>query len=382
MKLKNLTLKLAVLAGFSLAVLPPAYAAGTAASTTISNQASVDYEVAGINQPDVTSNTAQFLVDRRINLTVAEVGGASTSVVPGSTARVLTFTVTNTSNATLDFRLAATQDATGATTAFTDTDSFNVTALQVFVDANGNGTYDVATDTATFIDELPADTARTVFIVASIPGTTVNGDTAGLTLTAIAAQDATTSGTGAYTATAGTLAADAVQTNTGVTDNAAFTDTVFGDGAGDTDAITDGRHSDDDEYDVVTAAIVVVKSSTVVSDPFNGVSFPKAIPGAVVEYCMDINNTGAAAAASIVLTDGVPANTTYVPGSIRTAATGAGTTCDVGSGTAEDDDAAGADETDPDGGDFNLTTLGAVTVRAPSIAGPGRFKAVFRVTVN
>ena len=378
---KKLVLGVSLTMG-SLLVATPAFSAGTAAGTTISNSASVAYDVGAVPQPVVNSNTAQFLVDRRINLTVAEVGGTSTAVVPGSTAQVLTFTVTNSSNAVLDFRLAATQDATLAATAFADVDSFDVTGPQVFADVNANGTYEVLTDTATFIDELAADGVRTVFIVASVPATTVNGDTAGLTLTAIAAQDATTSGTGAYTATPGVLAADAAQTNAGVTDNAAFTDTVFGDVAGDTDAARDGRHSDDDEYDVVTAAIVVVKSSTVVSDPFNGVSFPKAIPGAVIEYCLDVNNTGAAAAASIVLTDGIPANTTYVAGSIKTAATGAGSTCDVGSGTAEDDDNTDPDETDPDGGDFNVTTAGAVTVRAPSIAAAARFKAIFRVTVN
>ena len=382
MKRISIRLRFALAAILWWGLSSQAFAAGTAASTTISNSASVAYTVGAVPQPVVNSNTAQFLVDRRVNLTVAEVGGTSTSVVPGSTAQVLSFTVTNTSNATLDFRLVATQDATAAATAFADVDSFDVTGPQVFVDVNGNGTYEAPTDTATFIDELAADGVRTVFIVANIPATVVNGDTAGLTLTAIAAQDATTSGTGAYTATPGVLAADAVQTNTGTTDNATFTDTVFGDAAGDTDAARDGRHSDDDEYDVVTAAIVVVKSSTVVSDPFNGVSFPKAIPGAVIEYCVDVNNTGAAAADSIVLTDGIPANTTYVAGSIKTAATGAGSTCDVGSGTAEDDNAAGADETDPNGGDFSVTTAGAVTVRAPSIGAAARFKATFRVTVN
>lgn len=380
MKLNTLILKLAISAGLLLGILPQAFAAGTAAGTDISNTASVDYTVGGVNQPDVPSNTSTFKVDRRINLTVAEVGGASTQVVPGSSAEVLTFTVTNTSNAVLDFRLVATQDATGATTAFTDTDNFDVTAPLVFVDANGNGIYDALTDIAGFIDELAADDVRTVFIVSSIPAGRANGDTAGLTLTAVAAQ--TTGLAGAYTASVGVLAADAAETNTAATDDPSFTDTVFGDLTGDTDAAQDGRHSDDDEYDVVTAAIVVVKSSTVVSDPFNNLSNPKAIPGAVIEFCLDVNNTGAAVASSIVLTDAIPANTTYVTGSIRTAPTGVGAACDVGTGIAEDDDNAGADETDPNGGDFNVTTAGAITVSAPSIAAAARFKATFRVTVN
>ncbi|MFN0039578.1 MAG: hypothetical protein ACKVP2_08720 [Burkholderiales bacterium] len=359
-----------------------AFAAGTAAGATISNQASVDYEVGGVNQPDVNSNTAQFLVDRRIILTVSEVGGAATNVVPGQTTpanpAVLTFSVQNTSNATIDIRLLVTQDGLGATTAFGDTDSFEATGPQAFVDVNDNGAYDFAIDNIQFIDELPADNTRRVFIVASIPAGQVNGDTAGLTLTAISAQS--TDVTGAYVATPGTLAADAAETNVGAVDNPLVVDTVFGDPLGDTDAAEDGRHSDDDEYDVVTASIAVVKSATVVSDPFNGTTNPKAIPGAVIEYCLDVNNTGATAATAIVLTDAIPANTTFVSGSIRTAATGAGTTCDLGSGTAEDDDALPGDEADPNGGD--IVTPGSVTIRSPSIAAGSRFKATFRVTVN
>lgn len=380
MKNRNAGVRLALAAGLTLCALPQAYAAGTTAGASINNTASVDYTVGGVNQPDVLSNTSTFLVDRRINLTVAEVGGAATQVVPGATGQVLTFTVTNLSNAALDFRLSAAQDANGATTAFTDTDNFDVTALQVFVDGNGNGTYDPGTDTATFIDELAADGTVSVFVVSSIPAGQLNGDTAGITLTAIAAQS--TDGTGAYLATVGSIAADAAETNTTTTDNATFIDTVFGDGTGDTDGAADGRFSDDDEYDVVTAAIVVVKSSTVVSDPFNGTSFPKAIPGAVIEYCLDVNNTGAAAAGSIVLTDAIPANTTYVAGSITTQPTGTGSACDLGTGTAEDDDDTDGGDLDGAIGDFGVTAGNTVTVRTGSIGASARFKATFRVTVN
>lgn len=380
MKNRNASIRLALAAGLALCALPQAYAAGTTAGSSINNTASVDYTVGGVNQPDVLSNTSSFLVDRRVNLTVAEVGGASTQVVPGATGQVSTFTVTNLSNAPMDFRLAASQDANGTTTAFADTDNFDLTGVQVFVDSNGNNTYDPGIDTATFIDELAADATISVFVVATVPSGQVNGDTAGITLTAVAAQS--TDGTGAYVATVGTLAGDAAETNTTANDNTAFIDTVFGDGAGDTDGAGDGRFSDDDEFDVVTAAIVVVKSSTVVSDPFNGTSFPKAIPGAVIEYCLDVNNTGAAAAGSIVLTDAIPANTTYVASSITTQPSGTGSACDVGTGTAEDDDNSDGGDLDGATGDFGVTAGNTVTVRTGSISAGSRFKATFRVTVN
>jgi uncharacterized repeat protein (TIGR01451 family) len=347
-----------------------AQAVGTLQGTNVGNTATVDYTVGGVNQPDVSSNTANFLVDRRINLTVAEVGGIATNVIPGSIDRITTFTVSNTTNGVQDFRLLATNDAAGAGTAFGDTDNFDGSNMRVFVDSNGNGIYEPALDTATFIDELGADQTRTVFVLLDIPVTRVNDDTAGVTLRAFAANSGG----------AGALGADATQT--AGADTPLVVDTVFGDTAGAPnttgDLARDGSHSDDDEYDVVTAALTVIKSQTVISDPFNGAVNPKAIPGAVIEYCLDINNTGASQADAIVVTDAIPANTTYQPGTIRVAVTGVGTGCTSGTGTAEDDDNAGVG----DAADFNVTTAGAVTVEGGNIAAAARFKALFRVTVN
>lgn len=345
-----------------------AQALGTAQGTSVANTASVDYTVGGINQPDVSSNTTSFLVDRRINLAVAEVGGTATDVIPGSSDQVTTFTVTNTTNGTQDFRLVASNDSAGAGTAFGNTDNFDTSNVRVFVD-NGNGVYEPGVDSGTFIDELGADQTRTVFVLVDIPVSQVNGDIAGVTLRAFAADSGV----------AAALGSDATQTAGADT---AAVDTVFGDTAGAAnttgDAARDGSHSDDDQYNVVTAALTVIKSQTVISDPFNGAVSPKAIPGAVIEYCVDISNTGATQADSIVLTDAIPANATYQAGTIRVNAAGAGTACTSGSGTADDDDAAGVG----DAGDFNVTTAGAVTVRGGNIAAAARFKALFRVTID
>ncbi|MGB7739050.1 MAG: hypothetical protein WBM03_08035, partial [Steroidobacteraceae bacterium] len=347
-----------------LAGVPQAQAAGTLQGTNVANSASIGYTVGGVAQPVVSSNTVNFLVDRRINLTVAEVGGTATNVIPGSIDRVTTFTVTNTTNGVQDFRLLASNDAAGAGTAFNGTDNFDGSNLRVFVD-NGNGVFEPALDTATFIDELGPDQTRTVFVLIDIPVSQVNGDKAGVTLRAFAADSGGASA----------LGADATQTAAG--DTALVVDTVFGDTAGSPnttgDLVRDGSHSDDDEYDVVTAALTVIKSQVVISDPFNGAVNPKAIPGAVIEYCVDINNTGASQADAIVLTDAIPANTTYVAGSIRVGVAGAGTACTSGSGTAEDDDATGGG----DAGDFNVTTAGGITVRGGNIAAAARYKALF-----
>jgi uncharacterized repeat protein (TIGR01451 family) len=297
----NRTLKhIAMASGVSVLALgaTPAFATGTAAGSSINNTATVNYQVGGVAQTAINASNS-FVVDRRIDLVVAEVGNVTTSVAPGSTAQVTTFTVRNTSNAPLDFGLAVTQQTGGAAT-HGGTDNFDVTAPATFVDTNGNGTYDVGTDTAaTFLDEIAADTQRTVFVVANIPIARVNGDIADVTLTAQAFEAGTAATQGALvTQTAGA--------------NTAGVDTVFADIAGVTDAASDGRHSDDDDYTVASAVLTVFKQSRVISDPVNGTTNPKLIPGALVEYCIVVNNASTTTAAtSVAISDPLPAQTTY-----------------------------------------------------------------------
>ncbi|HEV8442923.1 MAG TPA: CshA/CshB family fibrillar adhesin-related protein [Steroidobacteraceae bacterium] len=58
-------------------------------------------------------------------------------------------------------------------------------------------------------------------------------------------------------------------------------------------------------------SLAVVKTSAVVSDPVNGGTNPKRIPGSVVRYVVNITNSGSGAvdASTLVITDPVPANT-------------------------------------------------------------------------
>ena len=71
-------------------------ATGTSAGQAINNTATVGYSVGAVAPPDVSSNRASFVVDMLVNLSVAELGGSATVVVPGATGQVTTFTVTNT----------------------------------------------------------------------------------------------------------------------------------------------------------------------------------------------------------------------------------------------------------------------------------------------
>lgn len=289
---------------------------GTRAGTSVLNQAQVQYQVNGVAQTPVLSDNdsdpnngiaaTEFVVDRKLDLLVAEsslgYNSASTaSVAPGQTGVVLAWTVTNEGNQVQDFLL--TVNATGFDP-FGGTDNFDATASGVFVDVDGDGLYDPLVDTATFIDELDILESRTVFFVADVAANRVDGDIAAYVLDAQVAEGG---GAGAQGAAITTDSRTSADSTLGIED-------VFADGentnnAG--DGLRDGIHSAEDAFRVAAAVLTVVKSSTVISDPFTcpgGVcppgEFPKAIPGAIVEYQISVTNAaGGSQATNIVIAD-------------------------------------------------------------------------------
>ncbi len=292
----------------ALLVAPAAaFAAGTPSGTPVHNSATVDYQVGGIAQAQITSNDVQFVVDNRIDLTVTTVDGSAVTVMPGSTRRVLTFLVTNTGNTIQDFRLSA-LDAAAA--AFGLTETFDATNVQVWADDNLNGVYDPAIDIHDFCDELAPDASMHVFVVADIPGTVAVDDVASYDVLATAAR----------ATTPGSLGPDAVE-DTGAADDPNTVQVVFGDGAGQIDGARDAAFSSRDSYLVANANLAITKSSVVVEDPFNGTTNPKAIPGARVTYTLDVNNTGTGDADNVSIVDMVPNFTVFHVGSVVTTGT-------------------------------------------------------------
>ena len=336
----------------------PAFAAGTTAGSSINNTATVNYSVGGVAQTAVTSNTATFVVDRRISMTMTEPGNATTSAAPGSSNQVTTFLLTNTSNAALDFGLALAQPVGGAT-AHGGTDNFDVTGVTYWVNTGasvGSATYDPANSTqVTYIDELAADASRYVFVLANVPVGRTNGDVAGVTLTAQARDSGAAATQGAVsTETAGA--------------NTAGVDTVFADTAGATDAARDGQISARDDYTIAAPVLSVVKTSKIISDPLNGTTNPKMIPGASVEYCIQVvNAAGGATATSPAITDVVPAQTAYDSTfGIRINGTATAGVCNA------------------DGAAGGTYTAGTTTVAGTlnNLAGGSTGTLYFRVTIN
>jgi uncharacterized repeat protein (TIGR01451 family) len=315
-RIKKPLIAVAAVAVLSLAVPQATLAIGTGAGVTISNTATVDYEVGGINQTDIPSSPAgnsdpaggvatTFLVDNKVdnkvNLLTAELAAAPTLASPGQTNAVFAFNVSNTGNTTQDYSVVATELGATNTVAFggtTYTDDMAATITGIMVDANDNGTMDdaVFAGTAGTISGLQpsvagTDSSRTVWVLATMPLSAVDGSTSVISLSA-----ATYDAGGGLTAS---NAADAWDTTT--------VQVVFADEAGSDDVARDGTYSARGAYVVASALLTVTKSADVISDPFTTTGNPKAIPGAVIEYTVEINNSGSDDADSVILTDVLPA---------------------------------------------------------------------------
>jgi len=291
-----------------------ALAAGTTAGTSVDNLAVVDYFVNGNDQDPIESapgagNSApgagngtatSFVVDNRVDFTLTQVGGVHTVVTPGDTDAFVEFTLQNDGNSVQDFRLVATQlgSGDGAVFGLTDTDA-DIGNLRVRV---GNGGGAPTTGSDDFVDELGEDQSVTIYVYGDAQALLglVDGDVMNIELTATVAEGGAAGG--------GAPGADLVD-DVGNPDDPATIDIVFGD---DPPGLGDGVESDRHGFTVSSAGLNVTKDATVVSDPFNGTTDLKAIPGAIVEYVITIANSGSENADNVVITDSIDADVVFI----------------------------------------------------------------------
>jgi uncharacterized repeat protein (TIGR01451 family) len=293
----------------ALAVPQAAMAAGTLACTPIGNTAAVAYNVGGFAQAVVSSNTNTFVVGNRVNHTVVTTDAApGPSVVSNQTGAVLSFTITNNGNANQTYALTTVQLASGSTTSVF---SGNISVTDAF---------DVASVTNVGVTSIvTAGSSTTVTIISTIPAALTDGTYA---VVALRAQALKVNGS-------------TVEANGNSSVTSAFgvcvADVVLGDPAGTDDLVAgpnpDGTHSARDAYHVVLTNLTVSKSSVVYSDPVNGTTSPKAIPGAIMEYIVGITNTGSQNATAVTVTDTLPGTTTPLSGAAWTSKTGGVTGC-------------------------------------------------------
>jgi hypothetical protein len=300
----------------------PAFAVGTTAGTDIVNTATVNYQVNSVAQTQLSAvNTLR--VDRRVTVSVVELGNVTTFVTPGQgnvagTPQAATaFTVTNASNAPIDIGLTATNFA-GGTAPHGGTDVYDPGAYTFYVENGTTPGFQATEDTlVTYLDQVAADAIRTVYVVTAIPTTVTNGQVAAVHLTGTARE------TDPSTTAAGVIITASTGANGQLT-----TETVLFDAAGTAagDVANDGRSSDDDDYTVQAPVLTVTKLSRIIADPVNLVTAgapdnvsavananAKAIPGAYVEYCITVANAAGGATADSVAISDVLSNLALTP---------------------------------------------------------------------
>lgn len=370
---------LGTVSGFALAFAPTMAVAapvGVAANTDISNTASVSYSVGGVAQTPITSAADVFKVDRKIDLVVTTQDSAAVAVTPGQTNAVTRFTVTNNSNATIDFLLAATQQS-GGTAKFTGNDTTDVSNVRIYVETNGTAGWQTGDTLASSLASVASGDSVTVYVVSDVPLNLTQGQQATVILTATAASGATAVG-GTPAGTAGTGGTAITQTPTGTANGKTTVETVFADAQAEAqtgDGLRDGRHAARSDYRVNAPSLSVAKYSRIVSDPHSGAASPRAIPGAVVEYCIVLTNApGSTTADAVTLSDVVPVELTYLANSVFLNGAFNGTdTCANTGGTAG-----------TDGANWNAGTstvshnYGSVTGTAGSNVRTLRFQATIR----
>lgn len=257
-----------------------AMAIGTPAGEVVENTASVAYDVGAVNQTPVASNTVSFLVDRRVTFTLAPIGAALVPVTPGENDAFVDFLLTNTSNSALDFNMLLVQAGVTTVRGQADTADMDNAEFAVSAQTITGGDSDPVQGGPQFVDELPADEAIRIRVWGDAALTLLNGQIAGLDLSATAAEPNTVG--------EGAALVDGTNDDTQI-------DNVFA------DADNDGVEVATDGFIVAAADLTVAKSFSIVDGDL-GSGLP--IPGTRVEYEIVISNDPLGTAAdNVVISD-------------------------------------------------------------------------------
>jgi len=312
-------------AGMTIGVLASgvAHAAGTSAGTSVSNTFTLDYQVGGVGQPQITPGApTTFTVDRVVNLTVTSQG--DTNVSPSATGQELVFGVLNSGNDNHAYSFAL-EDLAG--------DDFDATPLtaRFYTDAGGDGIFTPGVDDAgagtaytpgsgAATSDLAPDATLWVIISGDIPGGVTDGQTDGVILLADSLNPVASLDPG-YTATPGaqTTAAGGANNLDGEAQNvlADVTGTATADGN------ADGAHSDTGNFNVVAADLTAGKTVGVIATDASAITCATdgalpgnqyAVPGACIEYVISADNaaTAAATATGIDISDVLPDEVAFV----------------------------------------------------------------------
>jgi len=252
------------------------HGAGTSAGTTISNTASVSYEVGGATVTN-DSDPATIIVQELINVTIVSQDSGNVSVSSPETGAELKFQVTNTGNGDEAFIIS--QVNIGG-------DEFDVTLSTIYLD-DGDGVYEPGTDDVPYDNSTPStiapDDSITIWVTSDIPDSRNNNDTSEVQVSALSK---TFSDDNQSNPNAGDVVTDGGDSTT---------DAVYGTGA---------ANADDTAIFVVSAIqVVITKVISGIDDQLGG---SQPVPGAEVGYSLTVTVTGTGDATSVTASDPLP----------------------------------------------------------------------------
>jgi hypothetical protein len=287
---------MALLVGAALLALvsQSALAAGTASGTSINNSATLLYSVGGVAQTGIISAAASFVVDNKVNLTVAKV--ADLNILPNAIVQALQFTVTNNGNTAQSYALSAVAGAFTAT----------MSNVKIYKDTDSSGTVTAGdilyVDATTFGSVAPDASLKILLVADQTAPTALNGQTAIYSLLAQTTNTATTTATLNQSGAANTPGVDVV-----------FSDIA---GVAGVDVAIDGKHSAFATYTVALTLPTIVKASALLCDPITAdLTKAKNIPGSITQWSIVVNNPSATAVTLTSLADLLDtANLTMDPG--------------------------------------------------------------------
>ena len=334
------------LAGPVLAALLPmllpqtGQAQGTPAGTTVSNQAALNFEMAGAPQQTLSNNDA-VTVQELINVAAIWQDAANVITTSPALEQALTYRVRNTGNGIETFTLGINNSPPGS-------DNFDPSNPRIHLDGNGNNSYDgplldplyTPGSNDPLLDANGNDSV-VLFVLNDIPVGPADGNTGDSRLTV----QSTTAG--ASGSVAGTILS-------GLGDGGA--DAIVG--SSKAVAISTGS------YQILNAAldVSITKSAAVISDGQSCNSAPcDAVPGATIRYTLRVDVSGTGTAENLAITDSIPANTRYTPSSIT-----------LDSSTL----------TDGPGDDPGSFSGNLVSVDLGNTSGPANFVITLDVTIN
>jgi uncharacterized repeat protein (TIGR01451 family) len=354
-------LRLASLLTLALFCLPPAelLAAGTAAGTIVSNAATVSYRL-GSETLTASSNVNTFRVDDKVSFNLVSADASNCSLTPGGRG-YLTFNLTNTGNAAHDYALSIIP--TGSTPP--------LSAVSPRFYADQTGTIPLPTDANAgglpYVTSLAPDSTRTVYLFIPAPADLPEGQLFTYQVTAESYQPANLGLVNPPLRSADQAAMDAPV--------AKHTDplrqfVVLADGHGNGgDADRDGKFAviprDGNGTllgcQFLSTQVSIVKAVAVIDQA--GGSLPA--PGSTLRYTLNVNVTGSGTARGVVISDPLPTNTSYKPGSLTLNNTPL------------------SDGADGDAGDVGITAARTVTVRLGDMTSSTPLQLItFEVTID